>query len=131
MDHVQKDHQFLLIKVVDKEGKEDTKFIGLGEVNDPGAAGHLKAIEESANDTIGMKTLLTKMTHLSTDGENKNVGQHAGLWKLLENARQELKLQHMPLLKSVCAVHSSALASEDLCKSVGEIPTLLSTYPHF
>ena len=90
-----------MITVVDKEGIEDTKFIGLCEVKDPGAAGHLKAIEESANDTnhtIGMKTLLTKMTHLSTDGENKNVGQHTGLWKLLENARQKLKLQHIPLL---------------------------------
>ena len=67
------------------------------------------------------------MTHLSTDGENKNVGQHTGLWKLLENALQKLKLQHIPLLKSVCAVHSSALAYKDLCKSVCEIPALLST----
>lgn len=35
-------------------------------------------------------------------------------------------MQHIPLLKSVCAVHSSALAYKDLCKTVPEILALLS-----
>ena len=64
---------------------------------------------------------------MSTDGENKNVGQHHGLWRLIDNERQKMKLHHTPVLKSVCAVHSSALAYKGLCKHIPEISNLVST----
>ena len=46
---------------------------------------------------------------------------------MIEDERQKLKVDSLPLLKSVCAVHSSALAYKDLCKSVPEITHLVST----
>jgi len=136
MDRTQTDNQFLLAKIVDQSGEERTLFVGLGGVNEPGADGHLKALKAGANATVGFDTVLKKMNHLSTDGENKNVGQHRGLWKLIEDERSEKSLKHIPLLKSVCAVHSSDLAYKDLCKCVPEIPHLvtklssLSTFFH-
>eukprot|EP00795_Rhopilema_esculentum_P016992 gene16992-8496_t len=64
------------------------------------------------------------ITHLSTDGEDKNVGEHRGLWKLLDDNQRKLDID-TPLLKSVCAVHSTANAYKDLCKSVPEIDHLV------
>jgi hypothetical protein len=127
MDRTQKDNEFQLVKVVDKAGQENTRFVGLTEVIEPGASGHFKALREGANVTVGWKTLLQKMSHISTDGENKNVGAHKGLWKLIADERHQLNLDKFPLLKSVCAVHSSALAYKDLCRSVPEVPALIST----
>jgi len=124
------------MKVIDKSGNESTKFLGIGYVTSPGALGHLKALKDGAEDTIGFERILRIVTHLSTDGENKNVGEHKGLWKLIDEERVKLGHDNKPLLKSVCAVHSSALAYKDLCKSVPEIKyiveslTGMSTYFH-
>ena len=62
-------------------------------------------------------------------------GEHRGLWKLLVDDRRKLAVD-TPLLKSVCAVQSTANAYKDLCKSVPEIDHLvlklaaISTYFH-
>ena len=60
------------------------------------------------------------VSHISTDGENKNVGIHGGLWKLLDDEREKADI-NIPLLKSVCSVHSTANAYKDLCNNVPEI----------
>ena len=135
MDKTQKDHQYMLLNVVDENGKRDLKFIGIGHVTDPGATGHLAALKLGANDTVGFDEVMKVIIHLSTDGENKNVGEHRGLWKLLDDDRRKLGVD-TPLLKSVCAVHSTASAYKDLCNSVPEIDHLvkklaaISTYFH-
>ena len=135
MDKTQKDHQYMLLNVVDENGKRDLKFIGIGHVTDPGATGHLAALKLGANDTVGFDEVMKVIIHLSTDGENKNVGEHRGLWKLLDDDRRKLGID-TPLLKSVCAVHSTASAYKDLCNSVPEIDHLvkklaaISTYSH-
>ena len=108
-------------------------------MTDPGASGHLAALKLGADDTVGFDEVMKVITHLSTDGENKNVGEHRGLWKLLDDDRRKLDID-TPLLKSVCAVHSTANAYKDLhanaCKSVPEIDHLvkklaaISTYFH-
>ena len=61
---------------------------------------------------------------MTTDGENKNVGEHNGLWKLINDERANEEAP-FPMLKSVCAVHSSSLAYHDLCKNVSEVDTLI------
>ena len=53
MDKAQKDHQCMLLNVVDENGKRDLKFIAVGHVTDPGATGHLAALKLGANDTVG------------------------------------------------------------------------------
>ena len=104
-------------------------------MTDPGASGYLAALKLGADDTVGFDEVMKVITHLSTDGENKNVQEHRGLWKLLDDDRRKLDLD-TPLLKSVCAVHSTANAYKDLCKSVPEIDHLvkklaaISTYFH-
>ena len=135
MYKTQKDHQSRLLNVVDETGKPDLKFIGIGHVTDPGASGHLAALKLGADDTVGFDEVMKVITHLSTDGENKNVGEHRGLWKLLDDDRRKLDID-TPLLKSVCAVNSTANSYKDLCKSVPEIYHLvkklaaISTYFH-
>ena len=85
--------------------------------------------------TVGFDEVTKVIAHLSADGENKNVGEHRGLWKLLDDDRMKSGVD-TPLLKSVCAVHSTANAYKDLCKSVPEIDYLvkklaaISTYFH-
>ena len=90
---------------------------------DPGASGHLAALKLGADDTVGFDEVMKVIAHLSTNGENKNVGEYRGLWKLLDDERRKLDID-TPLLKSVCAVHSTANAYKDLCKSVPEIDHL-------
>ena len=72
MDKTQKDNQYMLLNVVDENGKQDLKFIGIGHVTDPDASGHLAALKLGADDTIGFDEVMKVITHLSTNGENKN-----------------------------------------------------------
>ena len=62
--------------------------------------------------------------HMTTDGENKIVGEHSGLWKLIDDERGKEEAP-FPMLKSVCAVHSSALTLHDLCRNVSEVDTFI------
>jgi hypothetical protein len=136
MDRMQLDNQFELLKIVDHVGNESLKFIGIGHVTEAGAQGHLKAIRDGADETVGFESLLKCCTHMSTDGEAKHTGRHSGLWKLIDDERHKLGIDEVPMLKSVCAVHSSSLAFHDTCKSVTELKSLitelasLSTYFH-
>ena len=122
MDRTQKDNEFMLLNVINKHGNELLRYVGLGHVKNRGAKGHLEALKEGTTDTIGLNKVLTISNHMA-DGENKNVGEHNRLWKLIDDERA--KEASFPLLKSVCAVHSSALAYHDLCKNVSEVDTLI------
>ena len=125
MDGTPRDNEFLLLKIIDGDGREDTRFLGIGHVSEGGAKGHLFAIKEGIKDTVDFKFILSLINHISTDGENKNVGRHNGLWKLLNDEHDALKIEN-PLLKSVCAVHASALAFKGLCKEVHELHILIT-----
>ena len=61
---------------------------------------------------------------MTTDGENKNVGEHNELWKLIDDERAKEEAP-FAVLMSVCGVHSSSLAYHDLCKNVSEVDTLI------
>ena len=121
MGRTQKDNEFLLLKIIDGDGREDTKFLGIGHVSEGGAKGHLSAIE----DTVDFEFTLSLINHISTDGENKNVCRHNGLCKLLDDEHDALKIEK-PILKSVCAAHFSALAFKDLCIEVHELHVLIT-----
>jgi len=136
MDRMQVDSEFELLKIINSDGSESLKYIGVGQVTEPGAQGHFSAIKRAADDTVGFSEVLKVVSHISTDGENKNVGQHHGLWRLLDDEKKRVQNNNVPLLKSVCAVHSSALAFKDVCKNVPEVRFVigelssLSTYFH-
>jgi len=136
MDRTQVDTEFELLKIIQSDGSETLKFIGAGRVTEPGAQGHFAAIKRGADDIVGFSEVLKVTSHIATDGENKNVGQHNGLWHLLDEERTRLGFGGVPLLKSVCAVHSSALAFKDVCRDVPEVRFVidelssLSTYFH-
>ena len=127
MDQTQKDNEYMLLNTINKDGKQDLKFIGIGHVTESGAAGHLQALKMGASDTVGFDKVLMVVNHVSTDGEAKNSGKFNGLWKLLDHEREKLDV-NFPLLKSICAVHSTANAYKDLCKSVPEIEHLVKSY---
>ena len=126
MDKMQKDHEYMLLNIIKENGERKLRIIGIGYVTEPGAIGHLAALAAGASDTVGFDKILKVINHLSTDGENKNVGQHRGLWKFIDDER-ELTGVTFQLLKSVCAVHSTANAYKDLIKSVPEIDHLVTT----
>ena len=52
MDRIQKDNEFLLLKIIDSDGREDTRFLGFGHVSEGGGKGHLFAIKEGIKDTV-------------------------------------------------------------------------------
>jgi hypothetical protein len=126
MDQTQKGNEYMLLNIIKNDGKRDLKFIGIGHVTESGAPGHLQALKSGAADIVGLDKVLKVVNHLSTDGESKNTGHLNGLWKLLDDEREKLHVS-FPLLKSVCAVHSSANAYKDLCKTVPEIDHLVKT----
>ena len=115
----------LLLKIIDGDGREETKFLGIGHVSEGAAKGHLLAINEGIKDTVDFEFILSLIDHISTDGENKNVSRHKGLWKLLDDEHDALKIEKS-ILKSVCVVLSSALAFKDLCKEVHELHVLIT-----
>ena len=121
---MQKDNQFLLLKIIDSHGKEVTLFLGIGEVTESGAAGHLQSLFKGTEQFIQFNDVLKNINHITTDGENKNTGRHKGLWAQLDSLREELGAEY-PMLKSVGAVHTSALAFKDACKSVAEIQHMI------
>ena len=98
----------MLLNVINKHGNKLLRYVGLGNLKNRGAKGHLEALKEGATDTIGLNKVLTISNHMTRDGENKNVGEHNELWTLIgdERAKEEASF---PLSKSVCAVYSSAL----------------------
>ena len=79
MDQTQKDNEYMLLNTINKDGKQDLKFIGIGHVTEPGAAGHLQALKMGASDTVGFDKVLKVVNRVSTDGEAKNTGQFNGL----------------------------------------------------
>ncbi len=124
MDQTKKDNEYMLLNTIKNNGKRDLKFIGIGHMTEPGAAGHLEALKSGAADTVGFDKVLKIVNHLSSNGESRNTGHLNGLWKLLHDEREKLDVS-FPLLKSVCAVHSFANAYKDLCKAVPEIDHLV------
>ena len=124
MERTQKDNEYMLLNTINKDGKQDLKFIGIGHVTESEAAGHLQALKMGASDAVGFDKFLKVANHVSTDGEAKNTGQFNGLWKLLDDERDKLDV-NFPLLKSIFAVHSTANGYKDLCKSVPEIKHLV------
>lgn len=123
-DRMQQDNQFLLLKTMDTHGKEDMLFLGIGKVTEAGAAGHVQALYKGTEQFIDFNHILKHINHITTDGENKNTGKHKGLWTQLDTKREELGAEY-PLLKSVCAVHTSALVFKDVCKSVCEVQHMI------
>ena len=97
MDKTQKDHQYMLLNVVIENGKRDLKFIGLKHMTKPGATVYLVALKLVANDTVGFGEEMKVINHLSTDGGSKNVGEHRGLWKLLDDDRWKFDLLFLML----------------------------------
>ena len=75
------------------------------------------------NDKIGFRKILDDTKHFSTDGEYRNVCEHGGLWKLIEDQWQWDSIQ-LAMLKPVCAVHSSVLACKYLGKKVKGVDRL-------
>jgi len=69
---MQKDNQFLLLKIIDSHGQEGTLFLGIGEVTESDAAGHVQALFKGTEQFIQFTDGLKNINHITTDGENKN-----------------------------------------------------------
>ena len=123
MDRTQKDNEYMVLKTIDRDGKESLNYVGLGFVTGQGAQGHFESWKVRAEDTIGFHNSLKISNHMTTDGGNIKAGQHHGLWKFMaESIAQGLDF---PMWKSVCAVHSSALAYKDLCREFSEADAII------
>ena len=57
-DQSQKDNEYMLLNTINKDGKQDLKFIGIGHVTESGAVGHLQALKMGASDTVGFDKVL-------------------------------------------------------------------------
>lgn len=126
VDRTNQDKIYVLAKIVNSEGKQETLFLGMGAQSQRGAGGLFNAIKEiinAAGEHLYLK-VLKKMSSIVTDGASVNIGERSGLWKLIDddakvhNARQNI-------LKIWCAAHRSDLSLKDLKKVINELPSVM------
>lgn len=120
------DKIYVLAKIINAEGNLETLFIGVGEQEEKGAKGLYVTIEKIINkhENHLWDQLLKKMSSFVTDGASINVGEHKGLWRLVDDAAYAAGAQQ-PILKIWCAAHRSDLAVRDLSKNVPEVPNAI------
>ena len=49
MDRTPKDNEFLLLKIIDGDAREDTRFLGIGHVSEGGAKGIYQRLMQYGN----------------------------------------------------------------------------------
>ena len=87
MDRTQKDNECMLLKTIDRNGKESLNHVSLGFVADQTKTGTF-GIMESASRRYNWLPQPSKISnHMTTDGDNIKAGQHHGLWKIIEEKR--------------------------------------------
>lgn len=126
VDRTNQDKIYVLAKIVNSDGKQETLFLGMGAQSQRGAIGLFSAIQDIINasgEHLYLK-VLKKMSSIVTDGASVNIGERSGLWKLIDddaklhNARQNI-------LKIWCAAHRSDLSLKDLKKVINELPSMM------
>lgn len=126
VDRTSIDKIYVLAKIINKEGGLETLFFGAGEQIERGAQGLHSAIKSVIEKHgIGLYTnVLKKMSSFVTDGASVNIGEHKGLWRLIDDdARNAGATQ--PIIKIWCAAHRADLVVKDLNKSVEAVPLLI------
>lgn len=126
VDRTHIDKIYILGKIIDKEGKLRTIFMGIGQQTKSGATGLHQTIKDTL-ETHGSgcyAKCLRKMSSFVTDGASINVGEHKGLWRLLDDDAK-LHGATQNILKIWCAAHRSDLTVKDLNKSVEEVPQII------
>lgn len=111
VDRTSIDKIYVLAKTINKAGKLETIFLGVGEQTERGAKGLHAIIKSTINqngDNLYVK-VLQKMSSFVTDGANVNIGEHNGLWRLIDNDAKAHGAGQ-PILKIWCAAHRSDLA---------------------
>lgn len=139
MNRSQTNKIYVIIKVINKSGKEDQFFLGDGLVSKRRAQGILDAIEVSHLLTRLVPKRLNMLKNISsivTDGTSVNTGERGRLSTLFKQKYGSLKENNIPLITIWCAAHRSNLAWKDTSNSVSEVQhlfltsTSLSTFFH-
>lgn len=115
VDRAQIDKIYVIIKVINKFGKEEQFFLGAGEVCKRGAVGILESIETACINILGIEVseYIFKNMSIVTDGASVNIGERGGLWTLFQQKWRSLCEQNVPLIKIWCAAHRSNLVWKD------------------
>lgn len=126
VDRTSIDKIYVLAKIINKEGNLETIFLGIEEQTQRGAKGLHAAIKSVINrhGTDFYSKVLNKVSSFVTDGASVNVGEHKGLWRLIDDDAREMGITQS-IIKIWCAAHRSDLAVKDLNKTVEEIPQLI------
>lgn len=126
IDRTSIDKIYVLGKIVNAEGKIETLFLGVDQQEERGAKGLYATIEKIMNkhESNMWDKLLRKMSSFVTDGASINVGEHKGLWRLIDNAALAAGAEQ-PITKIWCAAHRSDLVVRDLGKFVSEVPAAI------
>jgi hypothetical protein len=124
VDRTQLDNKHCMLKLVDKNGHEDTVFLGFAEPQERATAGYVKAVIQACEKVAKWDELLPKICSIVTNGESMNTGAKQSLWTELDKMRSERKLP--PLMKVWCAVHRSSLAWTNVCAEVAELKHLVA-----
>jgi hypothetical protein len=128
VDRTQVDNVHVMAKLVTADGLCENIFLGFEEPKTRGATGYCSAIMEATSFTVSWKDFFPKVTSIVTDGASINVGERSGMWKRLQEMRDnsvDKTVRSVPLLKIWCTVHRTSLAWKDVCSSVTELHTLL------
>ena len=55
---MQKNHEYMLLNIIEEDGERDLRFIGIGYVKESGAIEHIVALKSGASDTVGFSKIL-------------------------------------------------------------------------
>lgn len=109
VDRVQIDKIYTMAKAISDQGVEKNYFLGAAEPTERGANGLLGALKKGCQATVGSSAAndIFKITSsIVTDGTNANIGEKAGLWKILDDYIKSLNPEAVqPLLKIWCGAH--------------------------
>lgn len=136
VDRTNIDKIYMLAKIVNSRGVQETIFLGIGDQTERGATGMLDAMKCGLNETFSEYEWIFKLiSSLVTDGASVNTGEKKGLWRLIDDNSNALGSQ-VPILKIWCAAHRAELAWKDVSKSITEVANIfkslvsISTYFH-
>lgn len=87
VDRSQIDKIYIILKIVNAAGDIETLFIGIGQQKERGATGLFNATINGIIDNVGediFRLIMSRVSSICTDGENKNTGDNHSLWTLLQ-----------------------------------------------
>lgn len=114
VDRMQKHNVYVLMHVVNGDGKMKTFFLGFDVPKGNSALSYHLAIKNITAEVLPWDFLLSMTTSLATDGEKKMTGHLHGLWQRMKGEKEETSSE--PFTTTWCVGHRLNLGWKATCR---------------